>query len=555
MFDGKKLFDKLSNTAKNAVNSAQRVAGNFTQKQADRHAQSNTSHTVYEVFTPGLGIGKKFIITDNSLIFGSEEFSYSQLSPICVAIPPAPLVTNAVASTVVNGRTLNLAFDYSQRDRFAKAIVYANEQIELAHGRTINYKYIIQSPQGSKIEVYDDYLMLYELKSGVTKVFSNAMQDGAAGVPMYLDTINVALNGNGEKIFLVISRPEGTYSIELNSEQIGLANQVIEYITSAQNAQSTQNTGVDATKVELEQEICVDEWENVTGQEQRFTLNGKTLVIPKEMDIFNTYRLKYFELASLCADKAKAEYMKQVRDLNTYLTFFPVIYYKNLDILIKQSMGVIISEGIWSITEESLSKEHLEEFDSGFDTYWTIMESIELTIEQNQSKIASVMSFIPNLTGGGFGLKGAAKGIATATAFNLIRDGAEDHLLQNASNLNQAQRLELYQRVNVDDVFEFVFQDYWRVMLTMMATLIDNGIDIWWPDEDLIEQSENIFSNLSNPRFPQEKLLDVFINILEIHPYNADYHKFMVRKFGDTEETRAIRNYFGYTDLENSRMG
>ena len=37
---------------------------------------------MYEEFVPTWGVGKRFIITENSLIFGNEEYTYSKLSRI-----------------------------------------------------------------------------------------------------------------------------------------------------------------------------------------------------------------------------------------------------------------------------------------------------------------------------------------------------------------------------------------------------------------------------------------------------------------------------------------
>lgn len=285
-----------------------------------------------------------------------------------------------------------------------------------------------------------------------------------------------------------------------------------------------------------------------------FPICGKELEIPESMDIFNSYRLKFRELANVCADNARNEYNKKVQNLVTYLQFFPSIYYKYLSILIKKAIDIIISEGIWTITEESFTEKHIADFHQAIDTYSVTIESIELTSQSNRRKIASITSLIPNLSGGGFGLKGAAKGIATASAFNLIRDGAEASLINNASNINQAQQYELYSRIKPDNLFEIVFVDYWRVFLTLVCSLNQNGKAIWWITNEKSQQAKNIFQNMSNPNFPQDKLLEVFLEILKTNPYNAEYHKFMISKFGDNEETNAIKNYFGYTEFDNPRI-
>ena len=114
---------------------------------------------MYEVFTVAFGMGKKFVITESSLIYGTEEYTYSKLTPIRIVNPPSPLL-NGVASTVANGKELILAFDGNQKDRFVKAMTYANEQIDLANGTVRKYKYLLQSEQGTKIEVYEDYILV-----------------------------------------------------------------------------------------------------------------------------------------------------------------------------------------------------------------------------------------------------------------------------------------------------------------------------------------------------------------------------------------------------------
>lgn len=542
MFEGKKLFEKFSNVAKKAVDGAQQIAGGVYQKQADKEAQNNTTHTMYEVFTPAMGMGKKFVITENSLIYGGEEYDYSRITPICIVNPPAPL-TNGTASTTLDGKAVSLAFDYSQKERFAQAMTYANEQIDSVNGTVRTYKYIIQSEQGSKLEVYEDYAIMYELKTGFTKIVSNSMRGGAEETVLAFSDIEVSLCQNEQGLLFNISSKTGTYSIQLNPNQEELAKNVIDYISKSK-----------ATAKEPAEEIDTEDWGEINGKDRQFVLCSETLQIPYSMDAFNTYRLKYYDLAAKCTELARVEYNKKVQNLTTYLEFFPVIYKNYLNVLVRQALDILVVEGIWTVTEESFLSQHLKDFHSAIDQYNVTIESIELTSQANQGKISSVMSFVPNLSGGGFGLKGAAKGIAKATAFNLVRDGAEASLLKGASQVNLAQQNELYQRINPDNLFEFVFVDYWRVMLSLISTLVNNGKEIWWPDENLTQQASNVFKNLSNPRFPQEQLISVFLQILSIHPYNIEYHRFMVRKFGDNEETQAIRNYFGYTDLNNSKM-
>ena len=58
MFDSKKLFEKLNNTAKKVVDGAGQVMGNISESQANKEAENNTSHTMYEVWVKNSSLPK-----------------------------------------------------------------------------------------------------------------------------------------------------------------------------------------------------------------------------------------------------------------------------------------------------------------------------------------------------------------------------------------------------------------------------------------------------------------------------------------------------------------
>ena len=543
MFDSKKLFQKVSDVAKKAIDVTQQVSNDITKSQIDKTMENAAQgHTMYEVFTPAFGLGIKFIFTENSLIFGNEEYPYTQLSNINIVTPPNQLI-DGVAQTVANGKVLNLHFASGQNDRFVKAYTYANEQIDLVNGVTRKYLYILNFDIGTKIEVYEDYIIFYQVKAGIAASINNAFQGGSAGNVLYFSDLTVEIENtdNNTKVFkLTINN--GNILLPLTEENEQTAQQVIDYINNKKHEEQTE-----------EQEFTTNNWEHIVGSEQKFTLQGKTLEISAEMDALNRYRLKFRELAIDCSDAAKKEYLKKVQNLATYIEFFPKIYEKYLTVIISKAVDVFISENIWSITKESLSKHHLEKYHLALDEFKVTLDSVDSTSQANQQAMSAITGLIPNLVGGGFGAKGAAKGIAQATAFNILRDGAESSLIKNAGRVNQTQQLELYNRIDHDKLFNLVFVDYWRVFLSVVSALRKNGNQIWFPDSDSVQQAKNIFQNLSNPNFPQDRLLDVFFSILKTNPYDKEYYLFMLQKFGDNEETQAIKNYFGYTSSDDIR--
>lgn len=50
---------------------------------------------MYEEFIPTMGLGKRFVFTENSLIFGTKEYAYSQLSPITL-VTAATFITTRI---------------------------------------------------------------------------------------------------------------------------------------------------------------------------------------------------------------------------------------------------------------------------------------------------------------------------------------------------------------------------------------------------------------------------------------------------------------------------
>lgn len=146
------------------------------------------------------------------------------------------------------------------------------------------------------------------------------------------------------------------------------------------------------------------------------------------------------------------------------------------------------------------------------------------------------------------------KGVAKATAYNIVRDTAEASLVNSAGQINQNQQAEIYGRIKIDTLVELIYRDYWSVFLTLVAILKNNGKEMWFPSNESMQTAQNIFQNISNPNFPEGQKLSVFLQILQTNPYKVEYQKFMLAKWGENDQTVSIKNYFGFTDFNSSRL-
>jgi hypothetical protein len=301
------------------------------------------------------------------------------------------------------------------------------------------------------------------------------------------------------------------------------------------------------TNGEAEQEP----WELIKGTAKVFTIADKTLEIPSNLDAFNTYRLRFRELAIKCAEKVEAEYKAKVHDFITFAELYPKIYCTHLNPLIKRAIDALIAENVLTVTYESFLVQHKKEFNFAIDDYETIVNSVELTVEANKqvsSELASMASGFFDKHVGKLGLGEMASQLVTS-----VKDNAVDNASDNCKGITSEQQIELYQRIDVPILMSRLYTDYYNVCLSLMWTLRKNGHDIWWFPEESNEQA-NIFQNLSNPNFPKDKVVDVLIGLLKTDPINIEYYKFMVAHFGETEEVKTVTSYFGYTDFNNQML-
>ena len=211
----------------------------------------------------------------------------------------------------------------------------------------------------------------------------------------------------------------------------------------------------------------------------------------------------------------------------------------------KKAVDLLISQGIWTVTYEAFWQQHKEDFHLAIDDYNSMIDSFNLTLENNQKAISGIMGFVPNLVGGGFGLSGALKGIAKATAFNLVRDGIETSAFKEC----ECKAGTAPGFVPADKCGGAVGSCVHR----LLEGVFDSGMDADPKRAGYLVAGAGIgsavgehFSNLRHPSFPQDKILYAILDVITANPYHGEYYQFLTARFGCTQEVSAIKNYFGY---------
>ncbi len=279
-------------------------------------------------------------------------------------------------------------------------------------------------------------------------------------------------------------------------------------------------------------------WKKITGIGRTFFIGGKPLVIPENLDAFNLYRAVFFDLAGKYADKAEREYQEKVHDYASFMENFPRIYDENLYPLLKKAMEALVAEGVWSVTFDSFAARHKENCGTAIKFYEIIAKTTAECIEASRQGAA-----IAGETFKGF-MRKFTPHVSRLGDFLGVSDDFVNEAVEAGITIDIAQQEVLYNRLKDLPWFSAILFDYLMVTQSLAIVMCENGCDIWIPDSAKIRRAENIFENLSNPSFPEDKVADALIQIMEANPYNEDYCKLMISKFGETDETLKIRDYF-----------
>lgn len=128
----------------------------------------------------GKGFGlKEWTVTDEYLIFKGENIPFEKLGFFNLVTTPTTSLTNGIVQFSYNGKIFTLAFAYDQKARVHEVIEFVKGKIDEANGIEKNYKYLLTSKTGSKLEVYDNYVMLYFMPVG--SLMANIIRGGNTG--------------------------------------------------------------------------------------------------------------------------------------------------------------------------------------------------------------------------------------------------------------------------------------------------------------------------------------------------------------------------------------
>jgi len=285
-----------------------------------------------------------------------------------------------------------------------------------------------------------------------------------------------------------------------------------------------------------------EQWGPKTSEEKTFTIEGNSFTIPANLDMCMQYKKQFNECAEYYTERFKFKYNNCVTDFDSFVNYFQSMYAEGLIPMIQRATSLFLPLGIFDGDTNSFLYLHMETYHRAYKSF-EIMTGLEVSQNQRAEAMGNALGNSVSFSGGGFGMKGAAKGMATAGALNL-GVSALGKLAAHQSRMTQEQKAEAMSKFKVDLFFEEVKSDYINTFYSLVKSLSDRNM-IGNMTTILTKEQQNITNNLTNPMFPQDQYVSTIVNrLIAVNPFMPAHYDLLIKKCGETEEIIAAKNYF-----------
>lgn len=269
------------------------------------------------------------------------------------------------------------------------------------------------------------------------------------------------------------------------------------------------------------------------SHEIKFNLFGRTISFHKNIkpyiELRNMYELKAIDIAESFIKNIDSRYY----DLDGFIKKSP----KDIDsIYLKIIEGItsdLNSKGIFSINEN-----HILEITSQIVGNWNILfneiQKKHQELVGYQAEMIKYRTMKKNsrgrVIGGGFGLSGAVKGMATAGAINLTT-GVVSSFFNSIGNANTAsdvssRKKAIFRNKEIRQNLKTAIYNDVLLMHYVHIDALNRFANISLPhfSIEMIDRAEVIYQNIISNRIPKNALEDAFIELFKNNPFQNKYY-------------------------------
>lgn len=286
-----------------------------------------------------------------------------------------------------------------------------------------------------------------------------------------------------------------------------------------------------------------EQWTALTGNSKQFELDGNIINVSQELDTCFQYKDLFKQSAQYYANRFEFRYHQCVKDYDTLLHYFEDMYMEGLDPMLERAYSLFLVFGVFNVDKQTFYNYQLDTYNRAVTSYSTML-GITLEKKQSADSFGNKLGNSVRLQGGGFGLKGAAKGIAKAETFNFGMS-ALGKFVSHQLQMSDEEKAQIFSKFKEDVFFKEVYNDYLCTFFSMIQFLADNGIlkQIYTKTGN---EYNTMINNLKNPMFPKDKVGQLLADMISKYPFAQAEYELLINVYGENDETREIINYFNF---------
>ena len=284
-----------------------------------------------------------------------------------------------------------------------------------------------------------------------------------------------------------------------------------------------------------------EQWSVKTGTVREFSFDGNIITVPANLDACIQYHDDFKVSAKYYAEQFEFKYKNCVQDFDALLHYFSDLYSEGLKAMVNRAYSVLLPFGIFNVSLEDFTRKHMETYRKAINSC-EVMAGIEIKKNQVAEQSGNLIGNSIHMQGGGFGFKGAMKGVGKAEAFN-IGLGALGKFVAHQRKMSTEDKEKAFNLFKHDMFFQEVYSDYENTFLTMVRTLSENN-ELEEIMTGTTAEYNTMIQNLQNPMFPKEKMGYVLVKLISTYPFETAGFELLQQKYGETEEVKQIVEYF-----------
>lgn len=412
--------------------------------------------------------------------------------------------------------------------------------------RADKIKILVQCPGGSDLEIYDDFIIGYPTQSSLGMGLLKAAINSE-------DTVFPMMIANLTASFSEPDPQNNSRRLLLTSQMSNGKEQTVGFVITPENEQAIMNAYNYIIDFQQNPRVIDDapslgyKFEGYSASKQVFPLLGQQLLVSEELDAYNQYQRLYQKLAWEQAEKAKRAMERRIFSYETYKEFLADIVYEYGLPLFELAQDICIANGIYSEDERSI-----------FKTHYTIVHNLERcvnTVGDYAQQISAVKSSASNATVNmnytkttavfGTSKSEVQKAARKANFSNAMTDVKAGLMSNIFSHLTAEDKDKIYEKFNIEreHFVEAIYQDFWGMCLTLNKILAANKKAVW-SKASISDAESRMIDNMSRSDFPEDKIPEFILSLLQKNPYDRRTYSFLTSKYGKTDEISAIMDYF-----------